>query len=276
MAHHNEAGGANLPAVPDTAVEEMIIDGEIIDETEAPATARPAVVNAFQTITVVVKHEHTRAAARHALYVPAGLVVACRRWQRRRSLAADMAQQARVQGDNAAALLLLQQAEAERKGRHERRVKTAELIIAAVKASPWFAAAALFLMVSVNVFLTIATHRAADLGWSFLAIAHAVQLGVEVASAVALALAVLGVLHHLGRTAGDLAPGWSTAAKPAGQDRAWSSPRTPSSSRWTTCRCPRSSGPVKTGGSRRSPRCRSATAEATARYSACPWASPPR
>ncbi|HEX3962416.1 MAG TPA: hypothetical protein VHZ03_38275 [Trebonia sp.] len=226
----HEGPVANLPAVPDDedlhTVE--VLDGVVVDEPPA-AAQRPVYalqfVRVVHSVTVVVQHEHTRAVGRHAAYVPAGLVVLHRRRRRGRNLALDFAHQAKAQGDHENGLKWAQHHEAALKARHERHEKRVRLFMDLVKMSPAIGAVALALMVLLNVFLFIATHRWVDLAWSFLAVAHAVQLGIEIGSVLAVAaviavpLGVLTALHELGRRGGDLAPGWSTAAKPGDADK---------------------------------------------------------
>ena len=225
MAQPDQPGETRLPAVPETDVEELIIDGEVVDEAGAPPVPRPAVVNIFQTINIVVKHPHARTAARHAAYVPAGIIVAARRWQRRRSLASDMARQAQLSGDSPMALQLLQQAEAERKGRADRTRARFEIAVALIRLSPHLAAVTIGLMAVLGVLLAMANGSVRWVAWPFTTTAHVVGDVIAIASALALAAAVtagaalLGVLHELGRRAGDLAPGWAVAAKPDAQDR---------------------------------------------------------
>ena len=223
-----ETEAGYLPAVPDGAdlEPEYIFDGEIVDESPAaPDAARPPVVQVFQAITIVVQAPQTKAVARHAAYVPAGLVVAWRRHRRGRNLALDFAHQAKASGDHANGLLWAQQHEAAVKARHERHERRVRLAIDLVKVSPAIGAVLLALMVLLNVFLFIGTHRYSDLAWSFLFAAHAVRIGIEIASALAVAaavvvpLAVLVVLHEAGRRGGDLAPGWGVTPRQADEER---------------------------------------------------------
>ena len=221
-------GEASLPAVPDGAgVAEDVIDGEVVD-SPAPA-ARPVyvlhVVKIAQTVNVVVRHERTRAVARHGAYVPAGLVVAWRRHRRGRALALDFAHQAKAQGDHANGLLWAQHHEAALKARHERHEKRMRLLIDLVKVSPWFLGIWVFLMVMTGVALAWTHKSPAYALWPWKTLADTVSdlvglagvlLGVAV---VAGPVAVLAALHELGRRGGDLAPGWSTAAKAVDEDR---------------------------------------------------------
>ncbi len=193
--------------------------------TSPPEAARPTVVvQVFQTINIVVQHPHARVVARHTVYIPAGVVALARRRRRGRTLALDFAHAAKAAGDHANGLLWAQQHEAQLKARHERHERRMRLFIDLVKVSPAIGAVVLGLMVLLNVFLFIGSHRADDLAWSFLFAAHAVKVGQEIAAAawlVALAAAAavcLVALHEAGRRAGDLAPGWGIVAKPGDKD----------------------------------------------------------
>ena len=219
MTQNNEGGQVNLPAVPD----EGAVDGVVIDKGKSDNNPQSTYV--LQVINVVARHPHTRTAARQAGYVAAGPYVAWKRWRRRRSLAEELARHAHLSGDRQMALQLLQHSEAERKGRHERRVKTAETLIALVRASPWIFAVITGLMFLLGVLLAMARGSIAMVAWPFTTTAHVVSDLVSIASLLAVVLlaavpaGLLAVLHHLGRTAGDLAPAWSTAAKDAAKDR---------------------------------------------------------
>jgi DNA segregation ATPase FtsK/SpoIIIE, S-DNA-T family len=99
------------------------------------------------------------------------------------------------------------------------------LLIDLAKASPVIGVVALVCMVVLNVFLFIGTHDPRDLIWSFTAAADMVRDGVGAAEAALLPTAIavpavaLAVLHEAGRRGGDLAPGWSAAAKPGEEER---------------------------------------------------------
>jgi len=77
--------------VPELAevVESEVVDGVIVDDE--PGVSRPSVVQVvivcpMQVVKVVAKHEHTRAAGRHLIYIPLGaLVLAKRLWESRTS-----------------------------------------------------------------------------------------------------------------------------------------------------------------------------------------------
>lgn len=204
----------NLPAVPGGAELEELAIGEIVDEPEA-ARPRPAVV---QVITVVVRHEHTRAAGRHAAWVLAGAVVLARRRRQGRTLAERMAQQLAAQGETDKAALLLQSAENERHRRHERRTGT---VRTAAELAVLLAVNAHRLLLGAVIAMLAFGMALGDPAWPFHAVhTAAVDLRTVLAWAwrIGCAAGPLGVLiwlHEAGRRAGDLVPKW---ARTAGED----------------------------------------------------------
>jgi len=218
----------NLPAVPvDAELAEDVLDGEIVD-SPAPS-ARPVyvlqVVKVFQTVTIVVRHERTRAVARHGAYVPAGLVVAWRRHRRSRNLAMDFAHQAKAQADHENGLKWAQHHEAALKARHERWQGRKEIAIDLLKVSPWIFGVTAFLMLLAGAALAYSHHDFADVALPFTTTAHvvadlwALAGALLLAACVAVPAGLVVALHELGRRGGDLAPGWSTAAKAGDEDR---------------------------------------------------------
>jgi len=212
-------GEANLPAVPgEAALDEAVIDGEIV--ADAPA-GRPTVyvlrpvVNVFQSINIVVQHPGTRTAARHAAYVPAGVVVAWRRHRRGRNLALDFAHQAKAQGDHENGLKWAQHHEAALKARHDRWRGRWQMMIDLLKVSHWIALALGLLMLVVGAMLAYSHHDFADVLTPFTTTAHVVAdlwalAGVLLLAACAAGpVAVLVALHELGRRGDDLAPKWA-------------------------------------------------------------------
>ena len=210
----------NLPVLPGGGeVEADVIDGVIVEPR------RPVYV--LHVISVAASHP----VVRHAAYVPAGLVVAFRRWQRRRSLASSMAEQANAAGDRAAALAMLQQAELERKGRAERRRAFIETAIDLAKASPAFIGLWVVAMVLTGLCLAFAHHRPADVLWPwktlFAVVADLVTLAQVLIWVLSLGIPAGLVLRlwHLGRTRADL-PSWLMT--PAQRERHEGDPVTPS------------------------------------------------
>ena len=201
----------NLPALPGSGeVEEMVFDGEVVEEA-APGPSHPPV-----PVRAAGGHaqRHARAAARHLGYVAAGAVVAYRRRKQGSTLAQQMARQLAQQGDHEKALAVLAHDAEQRHKRHDRwqrRIGTAMALIRNWRPVTFVTAGGMLA-------LGIAT---GDPAGPFRAAAElarftedALRVGVIAAPAVTLA-----ALHETGRRAGGLAPGWSIAAKPGGEDR---------------------------------------------------------
>jgi DNA segregation ATPase FtsK/SpoIIIE, S-DNA-T family len=232
LSHRPPGGEAgeppNLPALPEDDELAEVVDGVIVDEPPA-APQRPVyylrVTQVFQTINVVVRHEHTRRAARHAAYVPAGAVVAYRRWRRSRSLAMDFAHQAKAAGDHENGLKWAQHHEASLKARHDRHRERVQMLSDLLKLSPWIFGIWALLMVLTGVALAWTHKNPVYLLWPWKTLLDAVSdlwalAGVALwVLAFGVPLAFIAVLWHFGRRGGDLAPGWSTAAKPGDTDK---------------------------------------------------------
>jgi S-DNA-T family DNA segregation ATPase FtsK/SpoIIIE len=166
------------------------------------------------------------APVRHGAYVAAGAVVAVRRWHAARTRHERMMRAAELEGDHERVLAWAQQRETERQHKGERRLARWETLIALAKASPWILGAALVAPGVLGIFWAVAQRSIADIGDPYLWAAHGVALAVDVASAawtvatIAVPVAVVLALHHLGRHAGEHLPSWAVAAKPEEQDRA--------------------------------------------------------
>jgi S-DNA-T family DNA segregation ATPase FtsK/SpoIIIE len=208
----------NLPAVPGGAgLEELVVDGEVVDGPGPPRRAA-VVVHAARVITVVARDERARRAARHAGYIPAGLVVLARRRRRGRTLALDFAHQAKAQGDHANGLLWAQQHEAALKARHDRRRERRQMAVDLLRVSPAIAAAVLVAMLVIGAALAYSRRDAADVVLPFTTAAHLVAdvwalMGTLLpAAAIAGPVVILAVLHEAGRRGGDSAPKWARTA----------------------------------------------------------------
>lgn len=218
----------NLPALPDDGgVEEMVFEGEVVDEPEPkqPVVVLRPVVQVFQSITVVVQHPVPRTAVRHVSYVPAGIVVAWRRRQRKRSHAETMGHMAGAQGDHANALLWAKHQAEERQRRHDRQRERAETAIALVRHAHWFAIAGAVFMLLIGIAVAWVRHNPADVVSPFRVLAAVVSGAVSAAAVLVWVLAFGGPLalfaafYRLGRN-GDLAPKWAIAAADADVDMA--------------------------------------------------------
>lgn len=209
-------GEANLPAVAGGAdLEEMVYDGEVVDEPETrPAVyvLRP-VVNVFQTVNVVARHPHTRVVARHVSYVAVGMAVAARRRRRRLTFAQRMAELEAARGNGDKALEWARQHHAHVEKLAERRQRAWETFVhlmhpqtlkgVAIAAG---AVAVLLAMTGWMRYLVGLYHLASTVA----ALAWDVRYGVPAAA--------LLWLWHLGRRAGDLAPKWAVTAADADVD----------------------------------------------------------
>ena len=210
----------NLPAVPPGGeVAETVIDGEVVDDADAAgafpgaSAARPAA------------RRLARLLLRHAAYIAAGTVVAARRWHARRTRHEQVMRALHAQGNHEAMLAWRQQHELERRQRAERWRHRAETAIAIVKASPWIVGGVLVAPGLLGVFLAFWHHDPLDVVTPYFWAGRVIALAADVASAavpvltVAVPLGVLARLHHLGRTAGDLAPRWIVAVMPQQEGR---------------------------------------------------------
>jgi S-DNA-T family DNA segregation ATPase FtsK/SpoIIIE len=115
----------NLPALPDDGdVEEMVFDGEVVEEAAPGASAQPparaVIVQVVHTVVVVVQHPVPRATVRHAAYIPRGAAALMKRRQHGRTIAQRMAVELHRQGKSAEALLLLTHEQDSRQSAHER------------------------------------------------------------------------------------------------------------------------------------------------------------
>jgi len=203
----------SLPAVPATAVEPLVLDGEVVDE----AAATPAAVAAASP----VRRPRAGWLLRHLGYVAAGAVVAWRRWRHRRTRHERTLRALEAVGNHEAMLAWQQHAELARKQRHDRRRAVVELVPAVVRGGLLIAAAAAVLPGVLGLALAFAHHDLPEVIAPYYEAARLIALAAEVASVTlsvatfAVPAAVVAGLWHLGRTGGGMAPGWlATSADP--------------------------------------------------------------
>jgi DNA segregation ATPase FtsK/SpoIIIE, S-DNA-T family len=211
---------ANLPAVPSASVEEVVYDGEVVDEAATAAAgavaASPDGPGRSRTVSAILRHPG---------YVAAGLVVAWRRHRHRRARHERALRALEAQGNHEAMLAWQQQREAERKGRHDRRRAWATAAADLLKASPWIAAAGLALMAVAGLLTSLSMRSLYGFAVPWLEAARLFTLAEQVtgdaimAGCVAVPLAVVAGLWQLGRTGGSMAPAWTVAARADEQDR---------------------------------------------------------
>lgn len=207
MAEQSPENLLNLPAIPTPIpggeVEELVFDGEVVEEEAAPGAPPLPPVRA-----AAAARRPARAVARHGSYVAAGIVVAARRRNRRRTLTGEMARLAAARGDMDKAMEWAKQDHEQAQQRAERRRRAWEaaghlLHPQTLKGTAIAVAAAVVLLVMS--------------GWMryLVGLYHlaAVVLAFAWGARWAVPPAVLLWLWHLGRTAGsELAPKWARTA----------------------------------------------------------------
>lgn len=210
----------NLPAVPATAVEPLVLDGEVVDEAAATAAgvaaASPDGPGRPRTVPAIL---------RHLGYVAAGVVVLARRWHHRRTRHERMMRTAELSGDKDALQWWAEHRLASRRERREGWRAATEVIASLVRVAPWVIGITALAPGALGILLAFGHHNPLWAAVPYLWAAHAAETAVEVASVAvtvaewaALPAVVLG-LWHLGRTAGSLAPSWAIAGRQEDADR---------------------------------------------------------
>lgn len=203
-------------AIPDGGLpERAILEGEVVPPPSAAAVIRAVV-------TDVARHSRTRTAARHAMYVPAGAVVAFRRlWDDRTTARyGRMMRAAEAQGNREEALEWEARLAAFRRDRHARRMDLLALPLKFALAVPKVALGLFWVLLIVGAALAGARHDVHAIGTPFIAVANAVAVAVLVISIawgpLLLALPWLGMaaLYVVGRSHAESAPGWATRFEP--------------------------------------------------------------
>ena len=214
MPEHSPQDLLNLPALPGSGeVEEMVFDGEVVEEA-APGRRSPSPVRAVAVVLVVVRHEHTRAVARHAAYVPAGAVALARRRRQGRTLAQRMAWQLGQQGETEKAALMLRADADERHRRHERARGRVDMLVTLVRNAHWITIVTVGGMLGVGI-------AVGNPAWAFETAATVVRDSVTAlrAAVIAAPFATAAWLYRIGRREAAWTPGWSVAAKAGDEDR---------------------------------------------------------
>ena len=212
-------------AVPDDAtVDEAPAVAEIVEPPRRVYDLRPVT----RTVVTVYRHPHTRLAGRHLGHVAAGIVVAWRRRSRGRTLTSQMAELAAARGEHEEARkwaeldhrLIKERTELRRRGFQTAGQLLAllpKIILGCLVALAAFSVLLMFhggLNGGLNGFLA-PWRFAAGVAWTVFTIARTAWSVLP----YVLPPAALAWFWHLGRTATDLAPAWSVAAKEAAKDR---------------------------------------------------------
>lgn len=213
---------ANLPAVPDGDDLAKAAGGSEV--VESPASRWVYTAEVIRVVGAAARHPHARFAGRHMGHVAAGAVVAWRRRSRGRTLTSKMAELAAARGEHEEARkwaeldhkLLKERTELRRRG-----FQTAGQLLALL---PRIVLGCLVALIAFSVLTGLYGGIGDFLApWRFAAAAAwTVFTVIRLAWAAlpyVLPPAMLAWLWHTGRTATDLAPAWSTAAKEAARDR---------------------------------------------------------
>ncbi|HEV3381681.1 MAG TPA: hypothetical protein VG142_11955 [Trebonia sp.] len=214
----------NLPAVRDNALEEEILEGEIVDDPED--RPHPPVLRVVHVVLVVVRHEQSQRAARHVSYIAVGAVVVSRRvWDSRTTARYDrFIRAAEAQGDHETALKWDERRSAFLNDRHRRRMERRASAVTVFKAAPWIAGGSVAVLFVTGMFLAIADKHLSEIAAPFEVVAHIVgwiAIVVSVSYGPALLAApwiAAAALWNVGRGhASTLPGGWLAASKDDGE-----------------------------------------------------------
>jgi S-DNA-T family DNA segregation ATPase FtsK/SpoIIIE len=194
-----------------------ILQGEVIKPAPAP----------LRVISVVARHEGTRAAGRHLGYIPLGAAVVTKRlWESRTAGRYERwMRSAEAAGDLDKVLALEERLAGFRRDRHDRRMDMIDVPIRLLLDLPKLAVRAFFLLAGTGVLLAIAYRRPVMVAVPFEIAAAAVAITVAVVAAawVAIVAGIIviaaGALWHAGRTASPAeTPGWIPTSASADTD----------------------------------------------------------
>ena len=141
MTDTSEAG--KTVALPGPAeVDAEVVEGEIVDDapvSRLPSVVQVVIVRPVQVIKVVVKHDHTRTAGRHLMYIPLGALVAVKRlWESRSTARYErMFRAAEAAGNHEMSLDWETRRAQFIKERHQRRMDWIEKTQQVMKALPY-------------------------------------------------------------------------------------------------------------------------------------------
>ena len=203
-----------------------IVEGVVVDDEAAvsrpPSVVQVVIVRPVQVIKVVVKHDHTRTAGRHLMYIPLGALVAVKRlWESRSTARYErMFRAAEAAGNHEAALDWETRRVQFMKDRHQRRMDLIENTQQVLKALPHIVLGLFILLAATGIFLAVGTKHIVELIAPFMAIADIVKwtvIAVSVSYGPVLLAApwiAVGSLWWLGRAhANANMTGWLSPAK---------------------------------------------------------------
>ena len=161
-------------------VDGEIVEGVVVDDEAAvsrPSVVQVVIVRPVQVIKVVVKHDHTRTAGRHLMYIPLGALVAVKRlWESRSTARYErMFRAAEAAGNHEAALDWETRRVQFMKDRHQRRMDLIENTQQVLKALPHIVLGLFILLAALGIFLAVATKHIAELIAPFMDVASIVE-----------------------------------------------------------------------------------------------------
>ena len=179
MTDTSEAG--KTVALPGPAeVDAEVVEGVVVDDEAAvsrPTVVQVVIVRPVEVIKVVVKHDHTRTAGRHLMYIPLGALVAVKRlWESRSTARYErMFRAAEAAGNHEAALDWETRRVQFIKERHARRMDSTEKTQQVMKAIPHIVLGLFILLAATGIFLAVGTKHIAELIAPFMAVADTVK-----------------------------------------------------------------------------------------------------
>ncbi len=176
------ATGPGTVAVPELAevVDGEVVDAEIVDEaavSRPPSVVQVVIVRPVEVIKVVMKHDHTKTAGRHLMYIPLGALVAARRVWDSRSTAryVRFIRAAESAGNHEVALDWEKQRAQFIKDRHARRADMIELPLKVLLAIPKIALGMFIVLAVLGIFMAIGTKHFGEIIAPFKAVADIVE-----------------------------------------------------------------------------------------------------
>jgi DNA segregation ATPase FtsK/SpoIIIE, S-DNA-T family len=214
MTEREPISGTVVPWTPQA--EPAVLEGQVVDSPP------PLPLRAVRAVSVVARHERTRAAGRNVAYVGIGFAVIVKRlWESRSSARYERyIRSAEASGDREAALEWDRQRTKFLKDRHTRRADMIELPVKVAKELPKIALGFLAVLAAIGVLLAIGSRNAREVSVpvkvvasiaEWVAIAFSVSYGPFL---LALPWIVIGVLYWIGRSYANAAlTGWAVADK---------------------------------------------------------------
>ena len=192
-----------------------ILEGQVVD------SPRPV---PLRVISTVARHERTRAAGRHVMYVPLGAAVVTKRlWESRTTARYERwMRSAEASGDLDKVLALEERLAVFRRDRHERRVDMIQIPFDLVMRLPKLMGGLFLILAAIGAAMAIYTGHLAAAATPVVFTALAVAVVIAVITAVwiwllgAASLVAVGALYWVGRGAAATGPaGWDAAAPDA-------------------------------------------------------------